>query len=428
MAKNLTKLFGAATENRRLCTPAAAVVAKPTKAAEVTAEPRTAAEKGKPLRRRLLELKGTGGSVAKTMNDWVSGGRSVKNMELQWLVRELRKHKHYEHAIQLMDWMKTKKTQMSHSDSAIRLDLVYKVKGIASAEKYFESLSELKKNKLTYGSLLSCYCSKKMKDKAVSLFEKIKNLGFASTPLPYANLMNMYLKLGEPAKVPPLFEDMKSRGISPDSITYSILLNSLAAQDDIGGIETVMEEIKSNKVKRVWHAMKSTFPVIPNRVYLIVLYSLDKIDDFEGLKECFEEWEMTCETYDTRLMIPLLGAYIRRDMMGEAKAIIEKAKEKGAEPTMKAWELFIEGYLKKGEVERALEFVEVAIVEGKPSKENVSLFMRYFEERGDVEGAEKFCSRLKGLGGLDAEVSEALQRIRSGGGSDAVEIQSVEAT
>ncbi|KAK1294601.1 Pentatricopeptide repeat-containing protein [Acorus calamus] len=422
------------------------------------------------------------------MNDWVSGGRSVKNMELQWLVRELRKHKHYEHAIQLMDWMKTKKTQMSHSDSAIRLDLVYKVKGIASAEKYFESLSGSKKNKLTYGSLLSCYCSKKMKDKAVSLFEKIKNLGFASTPLPYANLMNMYLKLGEPAKVRPLFEDMKSKGISPDSITYGILLNSLAAQDDIEGIETVMEEIKSNKVanqdwgthstiasiyaeaglfdkaevalknveklidrrhdraaysfllslyaktgnvsqvKRVWHAMKSTFPVIPNRVYLIVLYSLDKVDDFEGLKECFEEWEMTCETYDTRLMIPLLGAYIRRDMMAEAKAIVERATEKGAEPTMKACELFIEGYLKKGEVERALEFVEVAIVEGKPSKENVSLFMRYFEERVDVEGAEKFCSRLKGLGGLDAVVSEALRRIRSGGGSDAVEIQSAEAT
>ena len=110
-------------------------------------------------------------------------------------------------AEQLMDWMvKVKGMNMSFTNHAIRIDLISKVKGVEAAEDYFSKLPEPAKLERTYGALFNCYCSEKMLGKALALYEKMKELGFASNNLLHNNLMGLYMKLEQPEKVPILLE------------------------------------------------------------------------------------------------------------------------------------------------------------------------------------------------------------------------------
>jgi pentatricopeptide repeat protein len=99
---------------------------------------------------------------------------------------------------QLMDWMvHTKGMNMSYTNHAIRLDLIYKVRGIEAAEKYFDGLPDPAKNHRTYGALLNCYCSSKKEEKATDIYRKMDELGISSSTLPINNLMSLYMKLGQ---------------------------------------------------------------------------------------------------------------------------------------------------------------------------------------------------------------------------------------
>ena len=81
---------------------------------------------------------------------------------------------------------------LTNSDHVIRLDLVAKARGIASAEEYFISLPEEAKTHLAYGALLNCYCKRSMTEKAEVLMGKMKELRFASSPMSYNRLTTLY--------------------------------------------------------------------------------------------------------------------------------------------------------------------------------------------------------------------------------------------
>lgn len=67
-----------------------------------------------------------------------------------------------------------KEFKMSNDDCAVWIDLLAKSEGLASAEKYFDTLKKSAKTRKTYGALLNCYCDNKNLEKASNLFEKMK--------------------------------------------------------------------------------------------------------------------------------------------------------------------------------------------------------------------------------------------------------------
>ena len=125
---------------------------------------------------------------------------------------------------------------MNNADRAIRIDLLGKAEGVASAEKYFNSLEGSAKTTKTYGALLSRYCKEKMFEKAVELFEEMKELSFTS-PLNYNNMMSLYLSIGQPEKVPLLAKEMEERNIAADRYNYNQLMNAYAALKDYNAVE-----------------------------------------------------------------------------------------------------------------------------------------------------------------------------------------------
>ncbi|KAJ0979936.1 hypothetical protein J5N97_015410 [Dioscorea zingiberensis] len=452
---------------RRLCTTATATATETAAAVE--------GSESKPLYRRLSALgKAPKGSVVETMNGWLREGRAVTFIELMKDVRELRRYKRFDHALELMDWMENRGMTFSEGTHAIRLDLICKVKGIDAAESYFYSLPQLVQNQLTYGALLSNYCQKKMEDKAIAIFEKMKELNLTSGTLIHNNLLALYSKLGQPEKVLSLFQEMKSMDIPADNYSYSILINSYALLNDLNSIDKLIHELEEEhkdvidwtiysnlasiymsaglfdktesalkkleeirdkrdrmpchhlislyasignlaEVNRVWKLLKSSFGKTTNTSYLVMFQALSKLDDLDALKQCFQEWEFAhLSYYDIRLVNVVIGTYLRKGMIKEAEFLWERAKQKGAGSDFRTFNYFIDYYLKH-ETSLALKCLEAATDlvkhdEWKPQQEMVTAFLKHFKETEDVDRAEAVCKCLKKLNCLDAGAYEYLLR------------------
>ncbi|WVZ02289.1 hypothetical protein V8G54_023095 [Vigna mungo] len=102
----------------------------------------------------------------------------------------------FQHALEIIEQMETRKINPFRNNYAVQLDLVSKTKGVVAAEEFFSGLPPSAKNKNTYGALLNCYCKELMKDRALSYFDK---MGYV-TSLAFSNLMGLYMRSGEPQK------------------------------------------------------------------------------------------------------------------------------------------------------------------------------------------------------------------------------------
>ncbi|XP_008810293.1 pentatricopeptide repeat-containing protein At4g01990, mitochondrial-like [Phoenix dactylifera] len=388
-------------------------------ASEMKAQAAREEAEWKPLYRRLSALGGAPeGRVTATLDQWEMEGWRMTALQLMKHIRELRKYRRHEHALEMMHWMEKRSMEMPNGYHAVRLDLISKVKGVRSAEEYFSNLPEPAKNQRTYGALFNCYCSGKMTDRAVALLEKMKELKFASNVLIYNNLMSLYMKLGQLEMVPILFQEMKASNVLPDSCTYRIIMKSYASVSDMVSVERVTQEMEESRgasdcltychlaslynsvglfekaetalkkaelvlgshelspfrllissyaaagnlseVSRVWNSFKARVPRPTNTNYLIMLQALRKLDDMDGLKRCFEEWESGCVNYDIRLVNTVIEAYLRKGMVDEAKLLQEKADQKGEWSDVHTFVLFIDHYLKSRELELARKCSKLA--------------------------------------------------------------------
>ncbi|KAG8363907.1 hypothetical protein BUALT_Bualt19G0071300 [Buddleja alternifolia] len=417
MRRIISRLIGqnssSASSQRWLCT-------------EAVAEEATAAvsqrKKRNLLFNQLAKAKNSKSSVADILNKWVNEGNEVKRYEIVNLSNYFRSRKNFNAALQLYDWMESSKFEISNADQAIRIDLLSKTEGVASAENYFNTLQVSEKNIKTYGSLLSCYCKEKLFfDKALEIFEEMKALNYTST-LNYNSMLSLYYSMEQPEKVVSLVQEMEEKNITLDLYTYNILINSYAALKNLDAVEGVLEKMKSNNVQcdlftygnlatiyfnsglhekanevltmmekmknqpekevfeasrtliklysemnnlsgvnRAWVSLKSAIPNPSNTSYLFILLALSKLGDEEGLEKLFKEWEEGCSSYDYRLPNVLLDYYLTRDMIEEASSLYERLETKGGEPNLRTLSLFTTLCVKKCEIDLALKYLEVGL-------------------------------------------------------------------
>ncbi|CAI9763158.1 unnamed protein product [Fraxinus pennsylvanica] len=361
-------------------------------------------------------------SIANTLDDWVNQGKPVKRFDIINLINYFRNRTNYRSALQLSNWMENSKIEMNNADRAIRIDLLGKIEGLDSAEKYFNSLQVSAKSNKTYGALLNCYCKEKILDRALEIFEKMKVLSYTST-LNYNNMLSLHWNMDRPDKVLLLVQEMEEKNIAADIYTYNLLINSYASLKDIDAIEGVLEKMKRNKVKydwftcgnlatiyvhsglyekanavleemeklknqsdseglqnhlthiklysqmnnlpgvnRAWESLKSTFPTPNNLSYLFMLQALSKLGDLEALKKCYKEWESSCSNYDFRLPNVMLEFYLSQNMIEEATAIHESLANRG-KPNLRTLNSLTSLCMKKSEIDLALKYLEMGVAE-----------------------------------------------------------------
>ncbi|WVZ71457.1 hypothetical protein U9M48_020043 [Paspalum notatum var. saurae] len=460
-------------------TEAATDAAAPSAAAAPTAAAaaaKAAKKKGPgPLYPRLSALGGAGeGSVSQALNKWMREGGVPRANDLLQNVKGLRKYKRHAQALEIMDWMvNARGMNMSRTHHAIRLDLIYKVRGIQAAENYFAGLPGPAKDQRTYGALLNCYCSEKMEDKAIDLYHRLDELGISPCRLTINNMMSLYMKLGQHRKVDSLFEEMKVKNIKPDNLTCCILMTSYAASNKIDAIEELLKEMGEKdvtlvwsaystlasiyinagliekaesalrklegvvgaddgrqpfdflmslyasagnlgEVNRVWDVIKAKFIKVTNGSYSGMLQALYKLNDVDRMQQIYREWESNYENYDVRLTNVMIRGHLKFDKTEEAESLWEKAKEKGAQFDSKTCELFCDHYINNGHMNSALNWVENMTKLPKKSQkldqDTIHKFQKYFEEHKDADGAERFCNCLRALGCIDGKAYESLLR------------------
>ncbi|KAJ0471655.1 putative tetratricopeptide-like helical domain superfamily [Helianthus annuus] len=182
------------------------------------------------LGRRLLSLVYTKRSAVIAIKIWKEEGHVVRKYELNRIVRELRKLKRYKHALEVCEWMTLQQDiKLQEGDYAVHLDLIAKIRGINSAEKFFEDLPSKMKGQPTCTALLHVYVQHKDSSKAEALTEKMSECGFLKCPLPFNHMMSLYISNGQFDRVFETLNELK-KNTSPDIVTYNLWLTACNSQ------------------------------------------------------------------------------------------------------------------------------------------------------------------------------------------------------
>ncbi|KAK7350468.1 hypothetical protein VNO77_09145 [Canavalia gladiata] len=360
---------------------------------------------------------------ATVLNQWENEGRNLTKWELSRVVKELRKYRRFDRALEVYDWMNNRPERftVSESDAAIQLDLIAKVHGVSSAEAFFLSLDDKLKEKRTYGALLNVYVHSRLKEKAESLLDTMRSKGYVMHSLPFNVMMTLYMNLKEYDKVDMLVSEMMGKNVQLDIYTYNIWLSSCGSQGSIEKMEQVFEQMakdptivpnwttfstmasmyirmgqiekaeeclrkvegrikgrdripfhyllslygsvgNKDEVYRVWNNYKSIFPSIPNLGYHAVISSLVKLDDIESAEKLYEEWDSVRSTYDPRIGNLLLNWYVRKGNTDKALSFFEQLVKGGGFPNANTWEILSEGHIANKRISEALSCLQEAFL------------------------------------------------------------------
>ncbi|KAG9142751.1 hypothetical protein Leryth_005513 [Lithospermum erythrorhizon] len=355
-------------------------------------------------------------------------------------------------------------------DYAVHLDLIAKVRGMNSAEKFFEDLPDNMRDHTTCTSLLHTYVQYKDLAKSEALMKKMSECGFLKCPLPYNHLLSLYISMGKLEKVPELLQELL-KNTSPDVVTYNLWLSVCAAQNEMETAEKIVLAMKKKKIDpdwvthstlanvyiksslkdkavvtlkemekaisekdrvayaslislhrqlqnedevvRIWKKMKSIFKKLNDAEYNCMISSLLKLDKCEEAEKLYAEWESVSPTRDARISNLLLADYINDNLMEKAENFHEQAVEKGVPPSYTTWELFTWGYLKQKQVDKALDCFKKMVNSVKrwdPDKKMIRKLFEFMEEHGNTDGAEKLLVMLRHAGYITTEIYNSLLR------------------
>lgn len=355
-------------------------------------------------------------------------------------------------------------------DYAVHLDLVAKVRGLASAEKFYEDLPERMKGQSTCSALLHTYVQNKLSSKAEELMKQMLIHGFLRCSLPFNHMLALYVSTGETDRVEEMVKELK-RYTTPNELTYNLWLTACANANDVKSAEKVFEEMrerrvaadwvtysiltniyikatKLNKAKealeemekrvsrkertgysslislytnlsdrenvyRIWDRMKMTFRKMSDVEYRCMLSSLAKLGDISEAESIYDEWESVSGTGDSRVANILLAFYVKHKMIHKAESFHARIIRSGIEPSYSTWEILAWGYLREERMDKVLDCLKRGIStleKWEPDTRIVSGVFDKLEKLGNVEGAEEFLMMLRGAGYVTTGIYNSLLR------------------
>ncbi|KAJ0960994.1 hypothetical protein J5N97_001029 [Dioscorea zingiberensis] len=222
----------------------------------------------------------------------------------------------------------------------------------------------------------------------------------------YSNLASIYVDAGMFQKAEGALKELEKRNVGKDLTAYQFLITLYGRTGNLV------------EVHRIWRSLKLALPKMANISYLNMIQVLVNLKDLPGAETLFKEWESKCSTYDIRVVNVLLRAYTKEDKFEKAEELKKRAKLKGARLNAKTWEILMDYHLNKGDMKSVVYCVDRGMKKGKshariwlPPPNVVKSIMQYFEDKKDVNGAEKFIEVLKTVQPeLPTEVFEALIR------------------
>ncbi|XP_065855311.1 pentatricopeptide repeat-containing protein At2g20710, mitochondrial-like [Euphorbia lathyris] len=410
------------------------------------------------LQRRISTAGDPSVSMISVIDQWLEEGKKVKMSELRKFIKLLRKYRRCKQALQISEWMTGQGGfRLSGSDVAVQLDLIVKVHGLEKAEAYFNTISESSRDYQVYGALLNCYAYANQLEKAETIMQNLKDMGFLKTALPYNVMLGLYSRMGRYEKMDALMQEMEEKGIECDTFTFNIRLQAYVACSDFDGMEKLLtkmeadphikigfhsylvagngyllsgltdkslkllrksEQLISDKsrkfayeclltsyaaagskaeVYRVWNLYKQMGKFF-NAGYISMIGSLVKLDDLDSAEKIWEEWDSGMELFDIRIPNLMISAYSRKGDWEKAEAYVKKIIEKGEEPNVISWDHLAAGYLRGGQITKGVESIKKAISTCKPGRtprlHTLATCLNELKDQGDKEAAEELLKMI----------------------------------
>ncbi|CAM0949913.1 unnamed protein product [Alopecurus aequalis] len=427
---------------------------------------------GDTLGKRLLKLIYPKRSALVELRRWAEEGRTVQKYQLNRVVRELRKYRRFKHALEICEWMRTQpEMKLLPGDHAVHLDLVAKVRGLASAEKFFEDMPERAKGPSTCNALLHAYVQHGVRDKAEAMLREMADAEYLKCALPFNHMMSLYMSTGELEKVPEMIKELRRYTI-PDLVTYNIWLTYCSRKNSVKSAEKVYDQMKDDRVlpdwmtfsllasiyinaglhvkgrdalvemekrasrkertaysslltmyaslsdrgnlDRVWTKMRETFRKFSDAEYKCMLTSLTRFGDIAAAESVYGEWESESGTKDSRIPNTILSFYIKNGKMEKAESFLQYIVHKGVKPSYSTLELFVWGYLgndeRVGKVLECMKKALSALEKWEPNPELVAALFSHIEKKGDIEAAEELLVVLRGAGYVTTEIYNSVLR------------------
>ncbi|XP_074311079.1 pentatricopeptide repeat-containing protein At4g21705, mitochondrial-like [Silene latifolia] len=391
-------------------------------------------------------------SVIPLLEQYFNEDKNVLESEVPKIIRDLRKRKLFDRALEVLEWANRKPVR--HTDSGVlsfHLDLIGKVRGIAPAEKFFEEAND--HSEKMYSCLLNFYVQGMLVDKSLSLFEKMKEMGIASSPLTYNKVMSLYLKNRLPDKLLDLLLEMQDKGVSPDEISYKLCLKGCALTSDFDSMDKLVKAIKDQhhlsfdwltyatvasyyldgghpekaitclqiaedmvrdrvgynflissyaklgdvtKVTELWQKQKDVCKSHRNHDYMVMLSSLMKFDMFEQAEGLLEECRASSNEYNHCVVDALLSGYVQKGLVEKAEKLLEDQISKNTTPVPISWGIISEGYIKCQNMQKAVQCMEKALRLGPqqkgwaPKRAVISNILTWLGQHGDNDQVYEF--------------------------------------
>lgn len=379
--------------------------------------------------------------------------------------------------LQICEWMTIQEGfKLLPGDYAVHLDLVAKVRGLASAEKFFEDLpGRIKGQQSTCTALLHTFVQSGLASKAEFLFKEMSDHGLISCAIPYNHMLHLYISSGQLEKVPEIirelkkntspdlfsfnlwlsacaddpegagkvFEEMRQRGVAPDWVTFSTLAKAYAAGGLLHKARWALGEMEENisrkdragycslitlhaslsdkaSVCRIWEKMRSTFRKMSDAEYSCMISSLVKLAADEEAERMYDEWESVSGTGDPKIPNKILESFVKKGLTEKAKIFLQRLLKKGIKPSYNTWCIMAYAHLGEARVDRALACLKKALSKLKkwePDEGVVKAVFDRLELSGDVEGAEEFLIMLRNVGYVTTGVYNSVLRTYARAGS-----------
>ncbi|KAI3718490.1 hypothetical protein L6452_19364 [Arctium lappa] len=393
-------------------------------------------------------------SIVPILDQWLQESNEIVVDKLKNMIKVLRNHNRYTHALQLSEWMTNRSyLDQSSGNIAVHLDLVSRVHGLEQAEKYFDTIPDSLKNFKVYGTLLNCYTFKKSLKKAEATMEKMKLLGYM-TSHSYHSMLSLYNKTRNHEKLVALIHEMEKTGVCYHRTTYYLQLTAYASFD-ITAMEKLLGYMEANPnlsldwhvyiiaakgylnfgqhkksremlkksegcvhentngvayeilvtmyanlaekddVYRIWDLYRKRWRKINDKGYHHMISSLVKLDDIVGAEKIVTEWESVTRSFFFWVPNILVNAYSKKGDWKKAETYVERLVGMGKQPPTSTWDILATMFCKHRQMEKAVDAMRKAILSHhhdhwEVNQVTLTACLKYLEEKGDVEVAKEF--------------------------------------
>ncbi|XP_020235951.1 pentatricopeptide repeat-containing protein At1g80270, mitochondrial [Cajanus cajan] len=393
-------------------------------------------------------------SVDSALDKWVEEGKEISRKEISLAVRNLRNRKMYGRALQLFQWLESKKKlEFMENDYGSQLDLIAKLHGLPKAEKYIESVPESFRGELLYRTLLANCASQNNLSATEKVFNKMKDLDLPLSAFTFNQLLLLYKKIDK-KKIADVLLLMEKENVKPSIFTYRILIDSKGRSNDIAGMEQVFETMKAqgiepdiqiqallarhytsaglkekaeailkeiegehlkenqwvcptllrlyanlgkaDEVERIWKVCESK-PRIDDCLAAIEAWGmLKKIEEAEAVFEMLStKWKLNAKNYSG-----LLKIYANNKMLKKGKDLIKRMADSGLQIGPLTWDALVKLYIEAGEVEKADSVLQKAIQRNQlqPMFTTFMAILEEYAKKGDIHNSEKIFHRMRKAG------------------------------